>query len=271
MGEHLQLHVGLAGERRSRVLLLLRDRGRVEVRRGGSRTVARVATHRRLRHVAHLRGRVGRRGRVAHRRGRVRRRGRVPLCANAVLREKNPSEQPHNSFASASEFVRLLYPLHCKSARGAVGGAVRAVGRRGRVGRRRNRSAHWKIRSDLESHRSSSKIKSPVQIEDSTHAHFQPDPLSYESSRMRIRIPTACLEPLTTCCGEEIARITIWPLLFTCQLEVQWHRVSSLVRTSFAPLIHVRHVSSPRPSTHATYRTAKIPFRAPNSTTRHPL
>ena len=77
MGEHLQLHVGLAGERRSRVLLLLRDRGRVEVRRGGSRTVARVATHRRLRHVAHLRGRVGRRGRVAHRRGRVGRRGRV--------------------------------------------------------------------------------------------------------------------------------------------------------------------------------------------------
>merc|ERR1719172_477533 len=54
--EHLLLHAGLAVERLSRVLLLLRDRGRIEVRRVGLRTEARVATHRRLRHVAHLRG-----------------------------------------------------------------------------------------------------------------------------------------------------------------------------------------------------------------------
>merc|ERR1719253_2175898 len=39
--EHLLLHAGLAVERLSRVLLLLRDRGRIEVRRVGSRTVAR--------------------------------------------------------------------------------------------------------------------------------------------------------------------------------------------------------------------------------------
>merc|ERR1719465_362753 len=73
--EHLLLHVGLAVERLSRVLLLLRDRSSVEVRRVGSRTVPRVATVRRLRHVAHLRGRVARAS--VRRRGRIGRRGRV--------------------------------------------------------------------------------------------------------------------------------------------------------------------------------------------------